>query len=72
MTNETRFKIGDKVTYRLTGAKCEIIADKNVPYDFLIEKISPSIGCDYVLKQLEFEGDFAPFIHTPDRMIELT
>ncbi len=73
---EKEFKIGDTVIYNglsfksiKKGRKCEIIADKNTPYNMLLTgDIYPGPDKDFVIAQIFNENDtkenikFLPFV----------
>jgi len=63
--NPTFFGLGDKVTFKPTGAECVIVGSKEIPVDSIIlGKVYPEYDKDFVLQEItQIEAKFHPFIH---------
>ena len=70
---ENKFKIGDKVTIRLSNGTYEIIADKNTPFIHDREEPTyPDEGYDFVLVKLDVivgEKTLTPYLHCQESQL---
>ena len=70
---DVKLEIGDIVTHLLTGAKYEIVADKNTPYDPTFTNIYPNSGCDFILgKTSPKERVITPLLHSSKDNLKLS